>query len=147
MFKMSKIAETKVKGSEKMLCLFKSEVSKMGTICFAFIEQDKKTGEVLNCRIPSGDFAPSLQFKPVLCAKAPEKSEYVKLDKDMKNAPLEKQVLMLFKDGTVESGSFHKNESDQIYYALFDGDSLNINPIGYIELSEEINNLLDPEYD
>lgn len=147
MFTMKPVSDVRVKGSEKVLCLFKSKVSKMGTICFAFVKQNEKTGEVLSYRIPAGDFSSSLNFKPVMCSKAPGKSEFLKLKEGMSNAPLEKQSLLLFKDGTIESGSFHKNEDDQVYYSLFDGDSLSTDPIGYIELSEEINQLLDPEYD
>lgn len=64
----------------------------------------------------------------------PADSEFTELAEDMKNAPLQEDVLIKFADGSIENATFELDDNGDVIYCLFDGDMLTYNPTHFMKM-------------
>lgn len=65
----------------------------------------------------------------------PKMEDFKEIKDDLSNVPLYENILIRFDDGCIENAVFEKNEkTNDVYYILFDGETLNKNPTSFLEL-------------
>lgn len=78
----------------------------------------------------------NLNELPTRYMAIPADREFTELAEDMKNAPLQEDVLIKFADGSIENATFELDDNGDVIYCLFDGDMLTYNPTHFMKMPE-----------